>query len=145
MDKVINIGSTPVRLATNGLALLTYKREFGTDLIPDLFAMYGDQKSTCDAADSGKVDVEKLDIEKLFNITYLFAKIADKSIGTRDEWLESLDSFPVSDVAQDVIPFVIECLTTDADVKKQLAAAGLRSTVMRSKQKASFWRRHRRA
>lgn len=145
MDKIINIGSTPVHLATNGLALLTYKREFGTDLIPDLFAMYGGEKNARDAADSGEVNIEKLDVERLFNITYLFAKTADKSIGTRDEWLESLDSFPVSDVANEVIPFVIECITTDATVKKQMAAAGLKSTAMRSKPKTSFWRRRRQA
>lgn len=145
MEKVINIGATPVRLKTNGNALRIYKRDFGRDLIPDLFSIYGDKKDLEGVNSGASVDVEKLNPEALYNITYTFAKIADDSIGTLDEWLESLDSFPLVDVANEVIPFVVECISTDATVKKQMASAGLRRTAMSSGRKKFFWRPRRRA
>lgn len=145
MDRIINIGSTPVRLANNGLALTLYKRDFGTDLIPDIFAMFGGQKYAQKAADTGEFEIEKLDVQKLYNLTYFFAKIADKDIPPQDEWLESFDCFPIKDVAMGVIPLAMECITADVNVKKQMAAVGMRSTLMYSKRKTSFWRRPKRA
>lgn len=145
MEKVVTIGTTPVRFKTNGIALLTYKREFGRDLIPDLFSIYG-SKEEMEAVETGEqVDIEKLNVEAIMNIAYIFAKIADPAIGSRDEWLESLESFPISDVAQEIIPLVIECITTDATVKKQLATAGLRSKATFFGRKKSFLPRRKRA
>lgn len=144
MDKVINIGSRRVRLVNNGLALTLYKREFGTNLIPDIFAMFGGQKYAQRAVDTGEFEIEKLDVQKLFNLTYLFAKIADKDLPPQDEWLEAFDCFPIGDVAMEVIPLAMECITADVNIKKQMAAVGMKSTLMSSKRKTSFWQRHRR-
>lgn len=72
-------------------------------------------------------------------------KIADNNIGARDEWLASFDSFPISDVIEELIPLVIECITTDAKVKNQLATAGLNQKAKFSKRKKSFWLPRKRA
>lgn len=145
MEKTINIGNKPVRFKTNGLALLTYKRETGRDLIPDLFSLCGGKKEI-EEVNAGKfVDIEKLDVEAIMNIAYVFAQIADETIGSRDDWLKSFDSFPISDVIEELIPLVIECITTDAKVKNQLATAGLSQKTKFSKQKRSFWQPRKRA
>lgn len=144
MEKVVTVGDKPTRFKTNGLALLTYKREIGRDLIPDLFSIYGG-KDEIEAAKDGSVDVEKLNIEAIYNIAYVFAKLADPQIGSRDEWLESFDAFPVADIALEIVPLAIECITSDAKTKNQLATAGLRSKTMFSARKRSFWPRRKRA
>ena len=144
MEKVVTIGSIPVRFKTNGLALLTYKREIGRDLIPDLFSIYGG-KEEIEAARNGEIDIEKLNIEAIYNVTYVFAKIADSGIGSRDEWLSGFEQFPVLDIASEIVPMAVECITSDAKVKNQLATAGLRLKAMHLKQKRSFWARRKRA
>lgn len=145
MEKTINIGNKPVRFKTNGLALLIYKRETGRDLIPDLFSLCGGKKEIEDVNAGKSVDIEKLDVEAIMNIAYVFARIADNAIGARDEWLASFDSFPISDVIEELIPLVIECITTDAKVKNQLATAGLNQKAKFSKRKKSFWLPRKRA
>lgn len=145
MEKTINIGNKPVCFKTNGLALLIYKRETGRDLIPDLFSLCGGKEEIEDVNAGKSVDIEKLDVEAIMNIAYVFARIADDTIGARDEWLASFDSFPISDVIEGLIPLVIECITTDAKVKNQLATAGLSLKAKSSKRKKSFWRQRRRA
>lgn len=144
MEKTITIGSVPVRFMTNGLALLTYKREIGRDLIPDLFSIYGG-KDEVEAAKDGSVDVEKLNVEAIYNIAYVFAKLADPQIGSRDEWLSGFDVFPVMDIALEIVPLALECITSEAKIKNQLATAGLRSKAMLSARKRSFWPRRRQA
>lgn len=142
MEKVITIGSVPVCFKTNGLALLIYKREIGRDLIPDLLSVYGGIEGI-DAAKDGNVNIEKLNVEAIYNIAYVFAKLADKSIGSRDEWLATFDVFPIADVALEIVPLAVECITSNAKIKKQRATAGLRSIATLSKQKKSFWARRR--
>lgn len=142
MEKVIKIGSQSVRLKSNGLALLTYKRNFGSELIADLFSIY--KKGSGGQIDSDNVDIDALNPEAIYNIAYTFAKIADENIGARDEWLEQFDCFPIYDVAEEIIPFVTECITTDAKIKNQLATAGLKQTQRFSKPKKSFWQRRKR-
>lgn len=144
MEKTITIGSVPVRFMTNGLALLTYKREIGRDLIPDLFSIYGG-KDEVEAAKDGSVDVEKLNVEAIYNIAYVFAKLADPQIGSRDEWLSGFEAFPVMDIALEIVPLALECITSEAKIKNQLATAGLRSKAMLSARKRSFWPRRRQA
>ena len=143
MEKVITIGATPVRFKTNGIALLTYKREIGRDLIPDLFSIYGGKDEIEKANNAHEVNVEKLNIEAIYNISYVFAKIADSSIGSRDEWLESFDVFPVADIALEIVPLAIECITSDAKIKNRLATVGLRSKATPFGRKKSFWRLHK--
>lgn len=143
MEKLIKAGESYIRLKSNGLALLSYKREFGRDLIPDLFTIYPDTEATAKGEKS--IDISMLDVEKLINITYVFAKIADKNIGTRDEWLESLDILPIGDIAVEVMPFVVDCITTDAEIKKRMATAGLKRKAAAFGRRKSFWQRFRQA
>ena len=143
MEKVITINSTSVRFKTNGLALLIYKREVGRDLIPDLLSIYGGKDEIEKANSAGQINIEKLDVEAIYNIAYVLAKLADPQIGSRDEWLESFDIFPVADIALEIVPLAVECVTSNAKIKNQLATVGLRSKAMSFGRKKSFWR-HRR-
>lgn len=143
MEKVIHLGKTPVRLKSNGLVLLLYKREFGRDFIPDLYSICGEQKDLEDVRKKG-FELDKVNLEIMYNVTYIFAKIADPNIGTRDEWLCNLDTFPVVDVITEILPFIEESITTDATLKNQLATAGLKRMTKSSKQRKSFFRHSKR-
>ncbi len=143
MEKTITIGATAVRFKTNGLALLTYKREIGRDLIPDLFSIYGGKDEVEKANSAGKINVEKLNVEAIYNVAYVFAKLADSNIGSRDEWLSGFDVFPAMDIALEIVPLAIECITSNAKIKNQLATVGLRSKATHFGRKESFWKRRR--
>lgn len=139
MDKNIKIGDRFVPIRTNGLILLTYKRDFGRELISDMLSMY--QKNGDGEYD---IDIKSLNTETIYNITYTLAKMADPNIGSMDEWLSGFDNFPISDVMQEIVPIITDCITSDAEIKKQIAAAGLNRTMKFSKQKKSFLRLLRR-
>lgn len=138
MEKLVKIGNDTVPMKTNGLILLIYKREFGRELIADLFSIYKKDSKKEKEFDAGVIDLESIDFEAAYNIAYVFAKTADPTIRNRDEWLASFDTFPIVDVLEEIIPLATECITTDANVKKQIAAASLRQTMKPSKRKKSF-------
>ncbi len=140
MEKIIHLGNTPIRLKSNGLALILYKREFGRDFIPDLYSICGQKRDLENVKKEG-FDLEKINLEIIYNVTYIFAYIADQSIGTRDEWLANLDSFPIVDALAEVLPLIEESITTDASLKNQLATAELKRMTKFSKPKRSFFRR----
>lgn len=142
MEKVIKIADKSIRLKSNGCALLIYKREFGKDLLKDLIALCGSNKA---AESLPNIDISEIDTEAFFRIVYIFAKIADPDIGTLEEWLCGYEYFPIVDVMKEVLPFITDCITVDASLKKQIATASLKRMKTFSKRKKSFWQQHKRA
>lgn len=133
MDKTIKIGNKNIPIRANGLILLAYKRDFGREMLTDMLSIYKKSKSG-----DYTVDIESLNIETVYKITYTLAKLADPNIGSMDEWLSGFDCFPIYDALQEIMPIITDSITTDAKLKKQIAAAGLRQTTNYSKQKKSF-------
>lgn len=100
MEITINIDGKEVPFKTNGAVAPRYMAQFKRDLLKDILTIT-----------IGKIDLEKAtDEEKLmwirdnidfmlfYNIAWVFAKTADKTIGEPMVWLETFDTFPIIEV-----------------------------------------------
>lgn len=100
MEITINIDGKDVPFKTNGAVAPRYMAQFKRDLLKDILTIT-----------IGKIDLEKAtDEEKLkwirdnidfmlfYNIAWIFAKTADKTIKSPEEWLEGFDSFPIIEI-----------------------------------------------
>lgn len=143
MEKTIPIGGQDVRFKTNGIALLIYKSQFGRDLIPDILKLVDASKlGDLQNGDATRVDISSFDISTLYDICWVFAKIADASIPPVLEWAGRFDAFPIIDVFKEIIPLLMECISCSAEVKNAVATAGLKTKAMRSKRSRLFsWQR----
>lgn len=142
MEKTIEIGGRSVPFKTNGIALLIYKSQTGRDLIPDIV-------KTVDVSKIGKIregelapiDVSRLDMAVLYDICWVFAKIASPGIPPVMEWLEGFEAFPVIDVFKEVLPLLMECITCSAEIKNTAATAGKRAGRSWKQHKLFSWQR----
>lgn len=107
MQKTINVCGEDIVLKTNGFVPILYKKEFKRDFFKDIQAMSED-------------DYDK---EILYNLVWIYAKIADKEIGDFDEWLSSFEAFPIFDYITDIIEMTTACITSKSTKKKKTAAS----------------------
>lgn len=91
MDKTIKIGKQQVTLRATASTVRRYRAKFGRDLLLDMQAFT-----------EGKQSGESL--EAIENLVYIMAKQADDQIPDDiDEWLDSFEVFPLSDIAAAVV------------------------------------------
>ena len=105
MEKTIIIDGKEIALKVTGATPLRYKAQFGRDFFNELSKL---EKAT----KKGSKGLESLDFELFYNLTWLLAKTANKDIPTVMEWLDSFDSFPVTDIMNDVMEMVTACIST---------------------------------
>lgn len=102
MEKTINISGRDIRLKTNGLVPIMYRKEFQRDFFKDFASM---QKA-------GQNMAENFNLEYFINLTWLYARLADNEVPDRDTWLASFDEFPIMDYAAELIDLTMCSLTT---------------------------------
>lgn len=143
MEKTIKISERDVKFKTNGIALLIYKSQTGSNLIPDIIKLVdNDQLKQIEDGKQVKLDASRLDVSILYGICWTFAKIADDTIPPMLEWVAGFDTFPIIDVFKEIVPMIMECISCSAEVKNAMAAAGLMKTQKRSKRNKLFsWQR----
>ena len=107
MQKTINVCGKEVVLKTNGLVPLIYKKEFKRDFFKDIQTMSKDN----------------YDMEVLYNLVWVYARIADKEIEGLFEWLASFETFPIADYVEDIIEMTISCITTSKKNTKKKKTA----------------------
>ena len=91
MDKVIKIGKNEVTLRATASTVRRYRAAFGRDLLLDMQAFT-----------EGKQSGESLGA--IENLVYIMAKQAnDKIPGDINEWLDSFEVFPLTDIAPAVV------------------------------------------
>ena len=103
MEKVIKIGGQEVLLKSTGATPLRYKAQFGKDFFTELAKL---EKMT------KKKGSESIDFELFYNLTWVFAKTANKDIPPLLEWLDTFDSFPVAEIMPDIMELVTSCIAT---------------------------------
>lgn len=105
MEKTIVIDGKEVTFKSTGAVPLRYKQQFGKDFFADLSKMstFTDK------------NMESIDLEVFFNIAWVFAKTADKTISSPLEWLDTFDAFPIVEI----IPELQEILTATIQTKKK--------------------------
>lgn len=117
MEKTIQIDGKQVRLKATAALPLRYKAQFGQDFFADILKMeplvkkIRDKKREELTAD----DINDLDLTIFYNLLWVMAKSADKSIPDPITWLDQFDDFPL----EEILPAVLELLNRLMASKKK--------------------------
>jgi hypothetical protein len=147
MEKTINIGDKEVRLTNNVGWMMTYRDQFGTDIVMSLTPLIASGldivSGLVDEATDGDIfDTKKLlaaldgdtlidalahlsgfEMVDLVKITWAMAKEADDSIPDPKRWVKDFDSFPLDEVAPEVAKLAVSGLVSSKNLKRLKALA----------------------
>lgn len=112
MEKTITIDGKKVRFKSNGSTALRYKAQFGKDFLKEILKMGALEKLTKKTKDIDVKDLETLDFEVFYNITWIMAKTADPSIPEPLDWLSEFDEFPIDEIFPQMQDLIAATLTT---------------------------------
>lgn len=90
MEKTIIIDGKEVALKVTAAMPIRYKKAFGTEYLADV-----------DKLAKGS-NLNDIDISIYYNLIWVMAKTADKTIPDLEAWLDSFDSFPLNKVLPEV-------------------------------------------
>lgn len=107
MYKKITVDGKEIPLKTNGLVPFIYKKEFKRDFFSDIMKMQADN----------------IDMEIIYNLIWVFAKIGNKDLPDLWDWLEEFEEFPITDYINDITEMITSCISTSKKIKNQKAAA----------------------
>jgi hypothetical protein len=97
MEKTITIDGKQVRFKSNGATPLRYKAQFGKDYFKEIMKLAQLEKLQGKKKISA-ADLDALDFEVFYNISWIMAKTAEPTIPEPLEWLEQFDEYPMADV-----------------------------------------------
>lgn len=86
-----------VAFKTNGATPMRYKAQFGKDYFREILKLAPLEKLTGKKKLDAK-DLEILDFEVFYNISWIMAKTADPSIPDPITWLEGFEQFPMAEI-----------------------------------------------
>lgn len=113
MEKTIQIDNKDVKLKSTAATPLRYKAQFRKDFFTEILKMDGLTK-----LDTDNMDYEALkhvDFEVFYNLIWVFAKTADKTIDDPITWLDGFDEFPM----MEIIPEIQDLLMANLQSKKK--------------------------
>lgn len=108
MEKTITIDGKQVRFKVNGATPLRYKAQFQKDYFKEILklapleALQGQKKKPLNTK-----DLEAIDFEVFYNMSWIMAKTADPSIADPIEWLEGFDEYPLADIIPELQDLLI--------------------------------------
>lgn len=108
MEKTLTIDGKQVTFKSTGATPLRYKQQFGRDFFADIMKMdklAGKKKITVD-------DIALIDFEMFYNIAWVWAKTADKTIPEPLDWLDTFDTFPMYEIIPEVQELLLNSLLT---------------------------------
>ncbi len=142
MEKTIKIGNKSVRLDNNIGWALTYRDQFGQDIVPALMPLIAGALDivagvVAQSGTDGKIDLEKIaqlaDGDALINavihlggfeltdfvrITWALAKNADEDIPEPEAWVREFDSFPLDIIAPAVAGLIVKGVVSSKNLKR---------------------------
>lgn len=94
--KVIEIDGKKVTFKSTAATPLRYKEKFGKDYFAEILKM---EKLAKLEESKDQVEIlSKIDFDTLYNIIWVLAKTADKTIPDPLEWLDNFDVFPIGEI-----------------------------------------------
>lgn len=94
--KTIEIDGKQVTFKSTAATPLRYKAQFGKDYFAEILKL---QKLASLKESENQIDLlSKIDFDALYNIIWILAKTADKSIPEPLEWLEDFSVFPIGEI-----------------------------------------------
>jgi hypothetical protein len=99
LEKILTIDGKKVGFKTNGATPLRYKVQFGRDYFKEILKLAPLEKLMGKKKRAITVeDLDALDFEVFYNISWVMAKTYDPTIPEPLEWLEQFDEYPIADI-----------------------------------------------
>lgn len=99
MEKIIEIDGKKIGFKTNGATPLRYKAQFGKDYFKEIMKLAPLEKIMNKKKNQVTVDdLDLLDFEVFYNISWIMAKTYDPTIPEPLEWLERFDEYPIAEI-----------------------------------------------
>jgi hypothetical protein len=111
MEKTITIDGKQVRFKSNGATPLRYKAQFGKDYFKEIMKLAQLEKLQGKKKISA-ADLDALDFEVFYNISWIMAKTAEPTIPEPLEWLEQFDEFPMIDIIPEIQDLLLSSFQT---------------------------------
>ena len=142
MEKTIKIGKQEVRLTNNVSWAMTYRDQFGHDIIPTLMPLAAAALDIVggvveEMGEGGKVTLPELlrvvngdkfidavihlsglEFVELINITWAMAKACDDDLPDPKTWVKGFDEFPVDKIAPEVARLAFKGLVSSKNLKR---------------------------
>lgn len=142
MEKTIKIGDKEVRLTNNVSWAITYRDQFGHDIIPTLMPMLAaaldvigslidevGEDGKVSAADLFKaldgdrlldavIHLSGLEFVELINITWAMAKACDDNIPDPKTWVKGFNEFPVDTIAPETFRLAFKGLVSTKNLER---------------------------
>lgn len=117
----IQIGNVGVRFEANALFPVKYKQQTKRDIFADMKEIEKLTTITAETMNDFKIDI-------LYDIAYVLAWFADRTIPERDEWLLSFDEFNIYEVLPQITGLLADSLAT-----KSQKSTGIQSSKKKKK------------
>lgn len=114
MEKTLTIDDKQVKFESKGSTILRYNKQFNSDFLVDLSKMEKLSKFQ-KGKQATYEDLQGLDMEVFYNICWVLAKTANKSIPEPLDWLDTFDEFPLFEV----LPQLQDLITHSLQGKKK--------------------------
>lgn len=126
MEKTIEIDGKQVTFKSTGATPLRYKAQFGKDYFKEIMKLSTLEKlNGKNKNDLTVEDLEELDFEVFYNISWVMAKTANPALPDPIAWLDTFDTFPMIEVIPELQDLMLASLqskkktvTTKKAVKK---------------------------
>ena len=110
MEKTLTIDGKEIKFRSSGATPIRYKAQFGRDFLTDIYKLR-DLEKIKNKKELTIKEMEKIDFDLFYNLTWALAKTADKTIAEPIEWLDEFETFPVMEIfgeLQDIIISTIQ-------------------------------------
>ncbi len=123
MKKTVMIDNKAVDFESTAAFMIKYKKQFGQNALKEIALLANTIQRVKEKAKRENLDaetetlelLEHLDMEVLYNLIWIFAYTADHSIPSLEDWLDSFEDFPLSEVLE----AVMELLSASFSSKKK--------------------------
>lgn len=105
MEKTIEIDGKQVRFKSTAATPLRYKAQFGKDYFSEIMKLEGLTK--LGKAKNKAEALKEIDFDTFYNLVWILAKTADKSIPEPLEWLDGFEEFPLFEIIPQVQDLIL--------------------------------------
>ncbi len=115
MEKILTIDGRQIKFKSSASFLLRYKMQFQRDGLQDLMKL-------ADVMDEDNEikNLEALDLEVFYNMTWVLAKVANPEIPPPLEWLDTFSEFPLMEIMPEIIELMMLCIQSSTESKKKI-------------------------
>lgn len=110
MEKTIVIDGKSVSFKSNAATPLRYKAQFRKDFFSEILKLSGLEGLNFEKIDIEKID--RLDFEVFYNIIWVLAKTADKTIPDPMTWLDGFEEFPLLEIIPELQDLILSSIQT---------------------------------